>query len=263
MWCRDCQQDVPAVARAVDGPLVCSRCEAEFEVNDQFASSNTQPADTGVELESLDRRSYQEVPPSPWQRDETTHRLRRIGQQLRTAYRHETQLEVPAPPRIWGPENLDAHQQRPRLQAVGHQAHQAEWEQARSTVATRLISLLLFAGVLGFAMGVGLLVWAAAFGLPASWQWGMTATIAAEGTLIVGLVWMAARLWNNSRRLNRQIDGVDRQLHDLERLTGALSASRLSSSQHYYEHFHQGASDHMLLANLHGQVDQLSSRLAG
>lgn len=263
MWCRDCQQDVPAVARAVDGPLVCTRCEAEFDLNDRLSASAAQVVDTGVELEAMDRQRFQEVPPNPWQRDETSERLRRIGQQLRTAYRHESTQDVATPPRTWGPENLQSYHESPRLRAIGHRDKHAEWDQARSTVATRLISLMLFVGVVGFAGGVGLLVWAAAFGLAASWQWGMTATIAAEGTLIVGLVWMAARLWNNSRRLNRQIDGVDQQLHDLERLTGSLSASRQSSSQHYYEHFHQGASSHMLLANLRGQVDQLSSRLAG
>ena len=117
-------------------------------------------------------------------------------------------------------------------------------------------------GVTGFVAGAGLLLWAAAFGLPQSWQWGITATLAAEGTLIVGLTWMAGRLWRNSRYLNQQLVGVDQQLHEIEHLAGSLAGSRLSSSQHYYEHFQQGASSHMLLANLRGQVDQLASRIA-
>ncbi len=106
-----------------------------------------------------------------------------------------------------------------------------------------------------------MLTWSAAFQLPQPWQWGMTATIAAEGMLILGLIGMAARLWRNGRQVNQQLDGVTGQLHQIERITGALAGSRMSSSQHYYDHFHQVASPHMLIANLRGQVDQLATRI--
>ena len=107
-----------------------------------------------------------------------------------------------------------------------------------------------------------MLAWATAFGLPQSWRWGLTMTITAEGMLILGLAWMAVRLWRNSRRVNQQLEGVADQLQEFERLTGALAGSRMSSSQHYYDHFSQAASPDMLVANLRGQVDQLASRLA-
>lgn len=257
MWCRNCQQDVPAVAKSVEGPLVCTRCEAEFEI-----PGRSTPADHGVSLEAIDQSRQPVAPLDPWEKDEMEQRLRRIGRQLRSAYRHDVDFGMTrsAQP-TWGPEALDLHAAPSRFSAA-QGGQQDPVRSARPTFTSGLVSLLLMAGVIGLLGGVGTLIWSAAFGLEQAWQWGMTVTFAAEGALIVGLTWMAGRLWHNSRRLNRQIDGVDRQLHELEHLTGSLSASNMSSSQHYYQHFNQGASSHMLLANLRGQVDQLASRMA-
>jgi hypothetical protein len=73
---------------------------------------------------------------------------------------------------------------------------------------------------------------------------------------------MAARLWRNGRRVNRQLHGVDQQLAKIEQLTGTLAGSANASSQHFYHHFSQGASPHLLVANLQGQVDQFAARMA-
>lgn len=264
MWCRDCQQDVPAVAKSMAGPLVCTRCETELEVSDHAIQAASAPVDSGVELDGLDRSHTYQTMASPWRSDEAGDRLRRIGNQLRTAYRHESTSNAKGTPRrTWGPEALAALMQEPQLRPTIRSARRDVDRPARSTATSRFISLLLFLGVVGFIAGVFALVWSAAFGLPNSWQWGMTATIAGEGVLIVGLTWMALRLWHNSRRLNRQIDGVDRQINQLEHLTGSLAAGRMTGSQYYYSHFNQGASGQMLLADLQGQVEQLSTRLAG
>ena len=91
----------------------------------------------------------------------------------------------------------------------------------------------------------------------------MTTTIAAEGLLIVGLTWMAIRLWQNSRRLNHELRGVDKQLVEIHEMAGSLSAGQLSASQNYYHHFSQVANPHMLVANLRGQIDQLAERISG
>lgn len=264
MWCKDCQQDVPAVAKSTEGPLVCTRCEAQFEHAEQDDQQASHPSDTGLLLEGYDRSRRSELGKNPWAEDETEDRLRRIGLQLRTAYRHQSKPGATrAPRRTWGPEALDALNKEQRLQAMRPSAGTKGEDGWSYTVASRFISLLLMIGVLGFILGVCWLVCSVAFGLPNSWQWGMTATIAAEGTLIFGLTWMALRLWHNSRQLNQQIDEVDQQIHELEHLTGSLAAGRLSRSQYYYTHYNQGASSHMLLANLEGQVEQLSTRLAG
>jgi hypothetical protein len=253
MRCRHCQQDVPAVARSVEGPLVCPRCDEEFD------SEFSAPADTGVSLDSVASKPDLTPPINLLEQEETHRNLRRIGRRLRTAYRHDPGFRA-APPLSWGPQ---APTGVAPLRAVASRGSRDRDDSTNPTVASRLIGLLIMAGVAGFMGGAGLLVWAAAFQLAGPWQWGMTATIAAEGALILGLTWMAGRLWRNSRRLNRQLEGVEGQLHDVERLTGSLASSRMSCSQHYYDHFNQGASSQMLLANLRGQVDQLAERMAG
>ncbi len=266
MWCCHCQQDVPAVARSAEGPLVCLRCDADFDTdfdsNADLAQACTHPADTGVSLDSVDSRPDLTPPINLLEREETHRHLRRIGRRLRTAYRHDPGFGAAPPPRNWGPEALASPTGLEHLRAVKRRSSHAAVDDCSPTFTSRLVGLLLVAGVIGFAGGAGLLVWAAAFQLPGPWQWGMTATIGAEGALILGLTWMAGRLWRNSRQLNRQLAGVEGQLHEIEHLTGSLAGSRMSSSQHYYDHFNQGASSHMLLANLRGQVDQLAERMA-
>ena len=264
MWCRECQQDVPAVARSAAGPLVCTRCETEFESEIQADESATHLVDTGVALDGFDQGRLASPSSSPWETGEAEDRLRQIGRQLRTGYRHQiAQASKSAPPHVWGSAALAPLAQEQRLRSMRRKSKVEVGQDAQPTLVSRLISLVLVLGVIGFVGGVVSLVWSAGFGLPKMWQWGMTATIAAEGTLIVGLTWMAVRLWHNGRQLNRQIDGVDRQLVELEQLAGSLAASGMSASQNYYSHFNRGASEHMLLANLRGQMDQLSTRLAG
>jgi len=116
-------------------------------------------------------------------------------------------------------------------------------------------------GLAGIAGGVGLLAWSTASRFAPAWQWGMTTTIASQGILIAGLVWMASRLWRNSRRVNSQLQGIDRQLGEIRYQTSFESDTRTPSSGAYYDHFARGASSQMLLANLRGQLEQLSARI--
>ena len=274
MWCCHCQQDVPAVARSAEGPLVCPRCDADFDTDcdadidadfdpaADLIQACAHPTDTGVSLDSVASEPNLTPPINLLEREETHRHLRHIGRRLRTAYRHDPGFGAAPPPRNWGPEALASLTGLEHVRAVKRRSSHPAVDDRSPTFTSRLIGLLLVAGVAGFVGGAGLLVWAAAFQLPGPWQWGMTATIGAEGALILGLTWMAGRLWRNSRQLNRQLAGVEGQLHDIEHLTGSLAGSRMSSSQHYYDHFNQGASSQMLLANLRGQVDQLASKIS-
>jgi hypothetical protein len=263
MWCSHCQQDVPAVARSVEGPLICPRCDEEFDAEfntvTDFTQAYSNPTDTGVELDSIDSKPDLAPPINLLEREETHRHLRRIGRRLRSAYRHDPDFGT-VPPVSWGP---DAAVQSTGVGRLRGTTRRTTSDPVKPTFTSRMVGLLLAAGVAGLVGGSGLLVWAAAFQLSGPWQWGMTTTIAAEGALILGLTWMAGRLWRNSRRLNRQLEGVEGQLDHIERLTGSLANSRMSCSQHYYDHFSQGASSQMLLANLRGQVDQLAERMAG
>ena len=260
MWCADCQQDVPAVAQSTEGPLYCPRCHRELDDRGYAV-----PTDAGIDLENFQLRQHAALndlspPLDELEREQTRQQLRSIGRKLRMTYQLDKQTIAPAWSAsedqstfsAWSDPQLQAIQAQVRRHTVPRHPSQSSW----------LVSLLLAGGACAFAMGVVMLAWSAAFQLPLGWQWGMTATFAAEGMFVLGLTWMAVRLWHNSRRINRQLNGVDRQLGDIQRLTGSLVGSRLSASQHYYEHFNQAASPHLLVANLRGQVDQLATRIA-
>jgi len=208
MWCSDCQQDVPAVARAATGPLVCPRCDSDLS----DAVTAAPLADTGLALQSYD--ASPEIP-SPFDqqvREQTNQRLRSIGRRLRSGYRTEGDLGQSLRIRHDRAHHLWEPAIEQQLRVVSNKASQESTLDTRPTRTSWLVSLMLLAGIATLCGGVGLLVWSSAFQLPATWQWGMTATIAAEGALIVTLVWMATKLWHGSRRTNRQLSGVDRHL---------------------------------------------------
>ena len=262
MWCADCQQDVPAVARSASEPLMCPRCQRELD-----PVATCVPSDAGIELESFDRPSTEELaPPVDWfKQEQTLQRLREIDHKLNSSSRSGTSSAVaPILQRTWSnlsspplasppvASNLEPPRRTASGSAIGQRRTRTSW----------LLSFLLGVGVVVFCVGLGLLGWSAALELPQLWHQGMTLTIGAEGLLILSLTWMALRLWRNSRRVNRQLYGVDRQLAEIEQITGALAGSHSRSSQHFYHHFSQVASPHMMVANLQGQVDQLAARMA-
>jgi len=256
MWCTDCQQDVPAVSRSMHEPLVCPRCQS------QLAAA---PSDAGIALDTFDRARADAAEslqrPHDWfEQEETRQRVRKIDQVLHSPsdFSGASQL-TPGRQHVWPespvpPANVPHQTRTTRIGAKSKTL-------GRPTKGSWLLSLLLAGGVLGFCAGAGLLCWSIAFDLPQLWQQGMTLTISAEGLLITSLTWMAARLWRNGRSVNQQLHGVDRQLAEMQQITGTLAGSQTASSQHFYHHFSQAASPHMLVANLRGQMDQLASRI--
>ncbi len=210
--------------------------------------------ESGIELQAYDRSQAELArPTSVVDSEEASQQLRRIGRKLQSRSPSKPALETSPAMRIdW--EHLPLGIQE------NHSAQPSKKKQTPTKISWA-ISLLLSTGVAVFSGGVGLLIWATLYRLPEAWQWGMTTTLAAEGMLVVGLVWMAKRLWSNSRHVNRQLAGVDRQLVEMQQAAGSPAANRGNSAS-YYQHFSQGASPHMLVANLRGQVDQLASRLA-
>jgi hypothetical protein len=254
MWCSHCHQEVPAVASVTGKSAVCARCERELKF-----TAGSGILDSGIELSAV---ASEQVPITlnrdPLADEEAKLKLRRLGQQLRAPYAQPISLEGP---HFWERINVDVPEASPQLRSITKHAARAGAEER--TGNNWFVSLLLATGVISFLGGAASLIWSAALNRTYVWQWGLTITLAAEGLLIVGLTWMAARLWRNSRRLNRQLSDVDDQLEEIHELAGSLSAGRLSGSQHYYQHFSQVANPHMLVANLRGQIDQLAERMAG
>jgi hypothetical protein len=254
MWCSHCHQDVPAIASEKLGFVACARCQRELKFTVAAGI-----ADTGISLE----QEPQATPKSDFSVDplasaEARENLRRLGRQLRSSYQDSSAFEKP---HFWDQLAVAPPDAAPQLRSIAKHHQQRERHQRAGT--PWFLGLLIGSGLLGFTAGVASLLWSVAFSRAAIWQWGLTATLAGEGLLIVGLTWMAARLWQNSRQLNHELRDVDTQLTEIHELAGSITASQLSSSQQFYHHFSQVANPHMLVANLRGQIDQLAERIAG
>ena len=261
MWCVDCQQDVPAVARSANEPLSCPRCHRELA-----PSVATVPSDAGIALDSFDQPVVDDLaPPVTWlAQEETQQRLREIDRMLNRTYRRDLPASVITGihhPRDNVPPAEFVTTDVP-LRSLSRRVANKPREPRRPTQTSWLLSLMLIGGAISFCAGIGILVWSSAFELENLWQAGLTLTVGSEGLLILSLAWMAVRLWRNGRQVNRQLHGVDRQLAEIEQTTSELAGSHQPTSQHFYHHYGQVASPHMLMANLQGQVDLMSARLA-
>lgn len=241
------------MASATGQQARCARCRRELKF-----TATVGIADTGIDLATAGGDAETSPVRDPLADVEARLKLRRLGQKLQTPYTQPISL---AAPHFWERLTIDAPEISPQLRSIAKHAARSTDQQRAAT--NWLLGLILAVGVAALLGGATSLIWAAAYNRTYVWQWGLTITLAAEGLLIVGLTWMAARLWRNSRRLNRQLSHVDEQLDEIHSLAGSISAGRLSGSQHYYQHFSQVANPHMLVANLRGQIDQLAERMAG
>jgi hypothetical protein len=211
MWCRHCQQDVPA-ARDAAGPPACSRCRQAFGA----APGATPPglklaaiADYGVSLEEFDLAAAKDSvsimrPKLAADRDDLRRLERLLRPQLRSDVGHRSPLLRES---IVPVEAIE-------LCTVSSASY------ARRPKSAWGVNLLLAFGAGTFAGGVGLLAAANMLVHALAWRWGFALTIAGEGLLIGGLAAMAVRLWRNSRRINLQLEVIDRRLGDVQASVG-------------------------------------------
>jgi hypothetical protein len=253
MWCGHCHQEVPGVPSAERGTVACARCQRDLKF-----TSASRLCDAGISLDAAKGNSPASI--DRFATEESKQKLRRLGQQLRPVYKQHTTLERPL---FWERLTAEAPELSPQLRSVAHQSSISTDHGASRNATPFFLGVVLGSGFFALMIGVAVLVWSAAFGQAVVWRWGLTTTVAGEGLLILGLTWMAARLWQKGRQLDRNLHQVDSQLTEVSELAGQLTASQLSSSQHYYQHFSQSANPHLLVANLRGQIDQLAERLAG
>jgi hypothetical protein len=311
MWCRNCQQDVPALARGINSPLVCPRCEEDLPVVTVATSPTVcgEISDVGIALDSYQQSpangpSFDQLPLEMLAQEQ--RQLSRIAQKLGPIRRQKQLQQGVAQSELSGsgmtgrdsmssisqpslridwahsvsPTAIKTREKRmetpvsersdARVAAVGYQAR----SQPSRTTSSWGLSMLLFGGVFSLTCGISLLVHATVTGLGTTglgasmpgdfiWQGGLTFTLAGEGMLIAGLTGMAIRLWRNGRRVNHQLQGVDRQLAELQYQyqSDAQRGIQTSTSSAYYDHFAQGISSPILLANLRGGLDQLAKRM--
>jgi hypothetical protein len=132
----------------------------------------------------------------------------------------------------------------------------------RHSEGSQLIAwLIVIAGVLTLGYGLGLIGWSLSAHETRRWNAAVGLALGGQGLLIFGLVLVISRLWRSSRYAAGKLHEVHNSLGHLQQASEALAATRGGSAPAFYADLVRGASPHMLLASLKGQVDQLTTRV--
>jgi hypothetical protein len=254
MWCSTCQQDVPALGSAIEGTLRCGKCSGPLT----FAAAPpaiASPAPTqAATLEKLFRST-------PLSNDDWS-----IEAELRGVQRLISSLKArPAPienaatlphPHLRSPasKTIATHEQ-----TTTNSRRSLEKRQPQSRLAAWTI---LTIGLTMFACGCVLLGWSVITKRTDLWRIGMPLTFVGQAGLILGLVLQLNDLWSTNRQTAAALNDLDEELKTVREANTLLSTSHSTAGQSFYLHLAEGASPHILLADLKGQVDLLAQQMA-
>ena len=270
MWCSTCQQDTPGVPNATSGRTVCSRCQQPMQK--QQATYATRICDDGLALdEPLEAQtSSPRSPAAPFRTDDwaAQKRLRSAVRELRRP--NPTTGTAPnravfSERRLDPPQDLFAQIENattPTLSTYAPASFTGDAAPKHNTSGQVAAWLVVIAGVVTLAAGLGLIGWSLSTDQMLYWNYAIGLAMAGQGALIFGLVLVISRLWRNSRYSADKLQDVHTRLGQLQQSSETLAATRGGSAPAFYADLVRGANPHMMLANIKGQVDQLATRVS-
>jgi hypothetical protein len=266
MWCSNCQQDTPGAASTTSGRIVCSRCAQPMQQRKSAYTSRI--CDEGLALDEPEA-TQAAATPSLFRNDDWAAR-----QRVRTAVR---ELRRPNPTTGNSANRIVADRQRfdppqdlfgqieqsttPTIATNAPQSFATDLAQKHNSGGQIVAWLTVVIGALGLASGVGLIAWSLSTAQMLYWNYALGLAIAGQGTLVFGLVLVISRLWRSSRYSVAKLQDVHVRLGQLQQSSETLAATRTGSAPAFYADLVRGASPHVMLANLKGQVDQLATRV--
>lgn len=270
MWCKQCRQDVPALAVPGQRVLSCPRCGDGVFVEQAVtgAASNAAPAASQAPVES---RSGNPFPYDSWEIDEE---LRHIGRVLGEGDGTRRRTEPVA--RALPAARLDApHARIPPWHVAGTaeagtiedgRARPILVERASHPGGTSILAVVGWAalslGTMALCCGGILLAWSALTGRQELWNIGVPVAVGGQIALVIGLVLQLDRLWHDGRHAADKLDRVGQQLHELKAATAMLGTSHASPGAAFYSHMLEGANPQILLTDLKGQLDLLAVKIS-
>jgi hypothetical protein len=201
MWCRHCQQDVPAL-RPNAGAPACPRCRASLG-----------PAsEGGVDLASFDPQPAARIAPfDPWVLEADAFELRRIGRKLRPCVRTDAACAAPPPPAAMAPTaggrrhdaaEVDSHRESPPLaDALPSPDDRSLRNGAASVAADSGFLAMVLAAATMVAQHQGMI--AAEY-----WRWGAIGAAIGGTVFALGVLRLATRAWQRGCELAAEIDSL-------------------------------------------------------
>ncbi len=121
---------------------------------------------------------------------------------------------------------------------------------------------LLSFGIAVLMCGAVLMVWSFVGKRTELWTVGTPLALAGQAMILIGLVLQMDVVWQSSRHNLETLEGIDERISDLNRTTSLLTSTHGPTSRTFYHHMAEGASPQMLIADLKGQLDLLTARMA-
>ena len=276
MFCPACQQDVPALAVPEEpGVVRCTYCGEGLEsqgseVRGQGGGDRRQGTEnSGIArssrvsdpAETTDRRSpVSSLPPTDladWDLEPDLRAADRILANLRQSAPVEESTLAPHAAHAQLPDwHVPVPVARP-AQPITPKGQPASPEKS-GTLAWTCLSL----GVMALACGGVLIAWSLAANRGDLWSLGLPLAVVGQGGLVIGLLLQLDGLWQSSKKTEQTLTQLDDKLHELRHTTTLLGSSHSTPAQSFYVHMAEGASPHLLLADLKGQLDLLAQKMA-
>lgn len=250
MWCKQCQQDVPGIADG-ERAMVCARCAAVLQlpvaavvVADEDDLLATDAAATGSPAGASDEPPWRD----DWQWDEQISAAERLLKAYRpggndgSAWMPSTSVGADATRANRGPSTNHHDESKP----------QGSW----------LAWGFLLAGTTALVCGGVLAGWSYFGARAALWNLGLPVLLGGQASLLLGIVLQVERMWRNGRLAAQRLAEVDRELVDLHQTTTLLGNTYGGGSSTFFAHLAEGASPHLLMADLKGQMDLLAMKVS-
>ncbi|UUO08248.1 hypothetical protein M4951_07980 [Blastopirellula sp. J2-11] len=234
MWCEHCRQDVTAIAAADDARIVCGRCQKTLEAKPEAPPS--------LRIDSM-------------RLQEDLQTIDRIVAMMGRDAAPDRKLTPNSPP--LPRETTPREAERPRSPAA---PSQRKLKGLRTPIFSWLATS---AGSITLVCGLVLLGWAMFDPRPVLATVGLPLALLGLAGMLVGLVFQLDSVSQHNRRLHRHLLAVEDELEDLKTTTKLASSSHASPGQNFYLHMAEGASPHVLLADVKGQLDLLATQMAG
>ncbi len=262
MWCRSCQQDVPAVASKEDATVRCARCHAGLSAS---PASHTTDRCAETSAESTVEVQPPAIAADDWPADALARDWERweLAEDLRKVDRLINALGVR---RVDASHDACLATQESRTAAEPHGDRRGfSRSGSRPTGKSHQRSLcawsILALGLVTAAAGAMLLVGSYWMNRADLSQLGMPLILAGQAALAIGLVVQLDAVRRSNQTAFESLDDLDDQLNELRHATTLLTSSQCSPSQSFYSHTAAGAGPQLLLADLKRQLDLLAIRL--
>ncbi|HIM31248.1 MAG: hypothetical protein ABGX07_07620 [Pirellulaceae bacterium] len=260
MWCIECEEDVTAIGGDfADAIAVCPHCTSQLVTSSHQADDVSTNPNSSSARSTGERRGPLDLPTTPpmhwddWQLDADADELQRLLEQFDAMADVKPQEAGQADPPS-SPLPVAATTMAPAALRLNRRAKSAR---------TPWFAWLVFSGgLMLFVCGSVLSIWSWVAGRGELWVIGVPITLAGGASLLISFVLQLESLWSGHRETLSMLNAIEERMAELRHTTAMLNTSHSGASHSFYSHMADGASPHLMLADLKSQLDLLAVQMS-